>query len=63
MTNMNLFRLPCRPLPALVALGGFAYAGIRVKQPGNTVSLTYKVHQAEHDWNRRCLAQHALRGI
>lgn len=61
MTEYESFSLALSAITALIALGGFAYAGIQLKLAREYSQLTYKVHQAEHDWNRRLAAQHALR--
>ncbi|GAB1394397.1 hypothetical protein MASR1M60_25610 [Rhodocyclaceae bacterium] len=61
MSAYEILSLAMSALTALIALGGLAYAGFQLKQAREYGELSYKVHQAEHDWNRRLAAQNALK--
>jgi len=54
VTEYEKRALALSALTALIALGGLVYAGFQL-------NLSYRVHQAEHDWNRRLAAQNALK--
>lgn len=61
MTEYEKLSLALSALTSLIALGGLAYAGVQLKQTRDYQELAYRVHQADHDWNRRLAAQNALK--
>lgn len=54
MTNYEVYSLLIAGFTALIALGGFVYAGIQLR-------AAYKINKADNDWNRRIAAQDALK--
>lgn len=61
MTEYEKWALALSALTSLIALGGLAYAGFQLKQGREYSELAYRVHLADHEWNRRLAAQNALK--
>lgn len=61
MTNYEIYSLVMDGFTALIALGGFVYAGIQLKKTTEQLRAAYKINEADHDWNRRIASQDALK--
>ena len=61
MTNYEIYSILMYGFTALIALGGFVYAGIQLKKTTEQLRAAYKINEADHDWNRRIAAQDALK--
>lgn len=61
MTNYEIYSLLMDGFTALIALGGFVYAGIQLKKTTEQLRTAYKINESDHDWNRRKAAQDALK--
>ena len=61
MTNYEIYSLLMDGFTALIALGGFVYAGIQLKKTTEQLRAAYEINEADHDWNRRIAAQDALK--
>lgn len=60
MTNYEIYSLLMDGFTALIALGGFVYAGIQLKKTTEQLRTAYEINEADHDWNRRIASQVAL---
>ena len=61
MTNYEIYSLLIDGFTALIALGGFVYAGIQLKKTTEQLRAAYEINEADHDWNRRKASQDAIR--
>ena len=61
MTNYAIYFLLIDGFTALIALGGFVYAGVQLKKTTEQLRAAYEINKADHDWNRRLAAQDALK--
>ena len=64
MTNYEIYSLFIDGFIALIALGGFVYAGIQLKkttEQTEQLRAAYEINEADHDWNRRIASQDALK--
>lgn len=61
MTSYEIYSLLMDGFTALIALGGFVYAGIQLKKTTEKLRAAYEINKADHDWNRRLASQDALK--
>ena len=61
MTNYEIYSLLMDGFTALIALGGFVYAGIQLRKTKEQIQAAYKINEADHEWNRRKASQDVLK--
>ena len=61
VTDYEMYSLAISGVAALITLGGLIYAGIQLKKTKEQLQATYKINEADHDWNRRMASQAALK--
>jgi len=60
MTEYEEYSLIISLITACIALIGLVYAAIQIQAVRRQVEASYKVNEANHDWNRRMAAQSAI---
>lgn len=61
MTDYEIFSLIISGITLVTVIVGLVYGGIQLKHAAFQISETRRIHQENHDWNRRLAAQEALR--
>lgn len=61
MTDYEMFMIIVTSLSGVFTFIGVIYAGVQIGKSSKALEQNYKIHKAEHDWNRRIAAQNALK--
>jgi len=61
MTEYEIASLVVSLLTFITVMIGLIYGGLQLKQAASQIAETRKIHQENHEWNRRLAAQEALR--
>jgi len=60
MSDFEKWSLLINSAIGFITAAGLFYAGLQLRHSKKMHELTYRVHLADHDWNRRMAAQNAI---